>query len=402
MLSLMRIIARPLLMLVAPWTILLLSAMTPRFAPPAHAQLLAAIGVTTALPQPLQRALEPRDDFQPIPEPEPGDWLANHSETGQTFGQFTRSLPNRPGHHRSKLCLQPLGRFVESDGPSLDRLQRFAEAFFMMEVVIPPADWAQNRITSRRNPWSGQAQLLTGDIPNALEARLPKDAFALLGITMTDLYPDPSWNFVFGQALPLDRVGVYSFARYDPRFYGEAPTSDWSKLMLRRSSKVLAHEACHMFGIEHCVWFHCLMNGSNHLAESDARPLHLCPVDLRKLQWSIGFDVVGRYRRLLDFCRQEGLTTRRSGWTSGSVHRATRPERGEALNGTSALHSPSGGWKLCKTVEHRSWTFCGSRRVSGRLFDTWRFLATNRRKMGKRHAFDRGLVSSDRLLPCTA
>ena len=37
-------------------------------------------------------------------------------------------------------------------------------------------------------------------------------------------------------------------------------------LTLRRSCKVLAHEACHMFGIEHCVWFRCLMNGSNHLA----------------------------------------------------------------------------------------------------------------------------------------
>lgn len=55
-----------------------------------------------------------------------------------------------------------------------------------------------------------------------------------------------------------------------------------------------------MFGIEHCIWYRCLMNGSNHLAESDARPLHLCPVDLRKLQWSIGFDVAERYRRLLE------------------------------------------------------------------------------------------------------
>jgi len=62
-----------------------------------------------------------------------------------------------------------------------------------------------------------------------------------------------------------------------------------------------------MFGIEHCVWFRCLMNGSNHLAESDARPLHLCPVDLRKLQWSIGFDVVERYQRLLSFYREEGF-----------------------------------------------------------------------------------------------
>jgi archaemetzincin len=178
----------------------------------------------------------------------------------------------------------------------------------MMEVVVlPPSDWTQDHLTSRRNPWTGQTQLLTSDILNALEARLPKDGFALLGITMTDLYPDPSWNFVFGQASTRDRVGVYSFARYDPRFYGQAPSADSRMLMLRRSLKVLAHETCHMFGIEHCVWFRCLMNGSNHLAESDARPLHLCPVDLRKLQWSIGFEVVERYRRLRDFHRQTGF-----------------------------------------------------------------------------------------------
>ena len=62
-----------------------------------------------------------------------------------------------------------------------------------------------------------------------------------------------------------------------------------------------------MFGIEHCIWYLCLMNGSNHLAESDARPLHFCPVDLHKLQWSIGFDVVERYQRLRDFEAQAGL-----------------------------------------------------------------------------------------------
>ena len=62
-----------------------------------------------------------------------------------------------------------------------------------------------------------------------------------------------------------------------------------------------------MFGIQHCVWFRRLMNGSNHLAESDTRPLHVCPVDLRKLQWSIGVDVVERYRRLRDFHRQTGF-----------------------------------------------------------------------------------------------
>lgn len=43
------------------------------------------------------------------------------------------------------------------------------------------------------------------------------------------------------------------------------------------------------------------MNGSNHLEESDRRPLHLCPVDLRKLHYSIGLDINRRYRNLLEF-----------------------------------------------------------------------------------------------------
>jgi archaemetzincin len=51
------------------------------------------------------------------------------------------------------------------------------------------------------------------------------------------------------------------------------------------------------------------MNGSNHLAESDRRPLHLCPVDLRKLHWSLDFDIMDRYRRLLAFWREAGVDT---------------------------------------------------------------------------------------------
>lgn len=49
------------------------------------------------------------------------------------------------------------------------------------------------------------------------------------------------------------------------------------------------------------------MNGSNHLQESDARPLPLCPVCLRKLQHAIGCDVSARYRRLLQFYRHNGF-----------------------------------------------------------------------------------------------
>lgn len=56
---------------------------------------------------------------------------------------------------------------------------------------------------------------------NFLKARVTADAFCVLAVSMEDLYPEPSWNFVFGQASLRERVGAYSFARYDPAFYGE-------------------------------------------------------------------------------------------------------------------------------------------------------------------------------------
>ena len=137
---------------------------------------------------------------------------------------------------------------------------------------------------------------------------------------MEDLYPEPSWNFVFGQASLNERVGVYSFARYDPAFYGELRGKDYPALLLRRSMKVLTHETGHMFGLTHCVYFNCVMNGSNHLQESDRRPLHLCPVCLRKLQFSLDFDVVKRYEALAQFERQAGLEDE-AGWVDRRLER---------------------------------------------------------------------------------
>jgi len=43
------------------------------------------------------------------------------------------------------------------------------------------------------------------------------------------------------------------------------------------------------------------------LDEIDPRPLSLCPVCLRKLHFSIGFDVVDRYQALSEFYRDVGF-----------------------------------------------------------------------------------------------
>ena len=278
------------------------------FEPPGPQKRLEAIGATNGLPAVLQRALALDDSFQPVPVPSPSDWLAVHREPGQTFDDFRRSQPNRPDTRRRIIYLQPLGDFRAQQSPSLEMLRQYAADFFQMEVkALAPISISASGVTSRTNSMTGRRQVLTGGVLHWLQGRLPGDAFCLLGITMEDLYPEPSWNFVFGQASLNERVGVYSFARYDPAFYGEPRGKDYPALLLRRSMKVLTHETGHMFGLTHCVYFNCVMNGSNHLQESDRRPLHLCPVCLRKLQFSVGIDVVKRYEALAQFDRQAGL-----------------------------------------------------------------------------------------------
>lgn len=279
-----------------------------RFRKPTQADIVSAIGNVKALPPSLQQALRPDAAFEPISAPRPGDWLAEHSEPGQTFEAYAASRPNRPDERRNVIYLQPLGPFFKDRSPDLGLLQDFAKTYFMLGVYILPAMEIDDlEVTSRINPFTGQRQILTRDVLTLLRRKLPADALCGLAITMEDLYPDPSWNFVFGQASLRKRVGVFSFARYDPIFYGESRRKKSSRLLLRRSLKVLAHETCHMFSLAHCIYFKCVMNGSNHLAESDARPLRVCPVCLRKLQHAIGFDVLTRYRRLLHFYRNAAL-----------------------------------------------------------------------------------------------
>ena len=70
---------------------------------------------------------------------------------------------------------------------------------------------------------------------------------------------------------------------------------------------MLAHEVGHIFGLAHCIYYKCAMNGSNSLEESDRRPLHLCPICLKKLQWNREFDIIRRYERLKEFFENQNI-----------------------------------------------------------------------------------------------
>ena len=149
--------------------------------------------------------------------------------------------------------------------------------------------------------------------------KLPQDAVVFLGITMEDLYAG-ELNYVLGFGSFENRSGVYSLARYYPEFWNESPTESTKLLTLRRSLKVLNHETSHVFGLKHCIFYDCTMNGSNSLEETDRSSIHECPVCHEKLLWNVRFDPQKRFRSLREFYTKVGLLDEAAWLSKRSEH----------------------------------------------------------------------------------
>jgi archaemetzincin len=259
----------------------------------------------------LEFAVTDDADFPKLPEkPEPGDWLDRFKEEGQTFEDYVAASPRRPTEERNKIIIQPIGEFTEREKKMLELLREYCSIVFACETTLADAEKMPADAPHREREWNGRkyTQYRTGYLLDRfLRPRLPKDALCMLGVTMADLYPDDSWNYVFGQASLRERVGVYSLVRFFAQFWNEEDTEERQTRALLRSLKTLAHEVGHMFTINHCIAYQCLMNGANSLNEQDGRPIHECPVCLKKLQWNTGFDVVARYEKLQAFYATNGL-----------------------------------------------------------------------------------------------
>ena len=276
----------------------------------------------------LERAMDRlRPLHRKLGKPKPGEWLYHHKEPGQTFRQYLRSRPVVPTAARQVIYIQPLGTFTKSQRKIVDLTADFLGRYFnvpvkvrkdLPESVVPPE-------ARRTHPTWGDKQILTGYVlGKLLRPRLPKDAFACIALTASDLWAGPGWNFVFGQASLRQRVGVWSMYRFgDPDGGGEA----FRKCLLR-TIRTAAHEVGHMCSMYHCTAYACGMCGSNSLAEADRRPLALCPECMAKVCWATGADPVERYRKLAEFCKTHGLEAEEEFYErSGEALGATAGER---------------------------------------------------------------------------
>ena len=241
---------------------------------------------------------------QKLGKPGPGDWLSHHAERGQTFDQYLRSRAVLARGKRDTIYIQPLGEMDEVRRKIVDLTAEYMALYFGCPVKVRSPLSLKVIPQSARRRHGGNEQILTTHVlDEVLKPRLPKDAAAFLAFTATDLWPGKGWNFVFGQASLRERVGVWSIARNGDPTAGEKAF----RLCLLRTIKTATHETGHMFSMPHCIAFECNQCGSNSRAESDRRPLALCPECMAKVCWGSRKNPRERYLALAEFCKQQGL-----------------------------------------------------------------------------------------------
>lgn len=282
-----------------------------KWSPPQDVDRIQALGPDC--PSQLERIL--LECFQPLPKPKGGDWLAKGEpgdeqgdRRGQTLTQFCRPGPHRnfPSKHCSTIYLVPVG--AVDGAPPAEVLAECLHAHFGLEVKTAKrlAKKEMAAVEYRMDNQGFGLQLETSTVHDVLsKCRKPRDAWATVGYTMYDLCNTASgFGFLFGEACSDKCTGIFSFARF-------TDTGISQSQFLRRCCMVLAHEVTHLFGIKHCIFAKCLMNGSNHLDESESRPFAICPVDLRKILDSLkptgGLCLEQRELNILAFFVKYGL-----------------------------------------------------------------------------------------------
>jgi archaemetzincin len=229
--------------------------------------------------------------------PQEGDWLSSHKEKGESFENYVRKWPKTASSDRHKLYLVKLSSFTATQQIIFNKTFQYLALFYNTEIDSFTLNIDYNSIPEQyfRKNETEEIQVLTDFfLKDKLIKALPKDAWGMIGCTAVDIFPDPKWNFVFGQASLSQRVGVWSMRRLgDPEKY---PDTEDKAFM--RNLKVASHETGHILSMKHCVYYDCLMNGSAHILESDAKPPYLCPVCLGKADWNRDFNIQNRFDTL--------------------------------------------------------------------------------------------------------
>lgn len=254
--------------------------------------------------------------FKRMAPPKAGEWLHRFAERGQTFDDYKKQCSNKRRPGRETIQIRPLGPLGPRAKGAIEPIRKFTEAFFGLTVkVLDERELPKKAYVQKRRQYD------EGPIMQDLKKEVPDDALVYCALADKDLFSE-GLNYVFGVGSLEDRVGVYSLVRFHE---GEKTKET---IYRRRAFQLVAHELGHILSIEHCIYYDCVMNGSNSLEESDDAPCHLCPVCQEKLLWNTGGDAKKRHEALAKVYEAEGLEAETK-WTRERLGVATKPEGGE-------------------------------------------------------------------------
>jgi archaemetzincin len=249
------------------------------------------------------------EHFQFLPKPLKDEWLAENKELGQTFSRFLSST--KISTQNAQIVFVPIeieeqNQIKHIPNQILIGLVEFLSIFY--NIPVKQADTLsiiRKYKKEFRQSYYGE-QFNASKLISILKSYRKKDEF-MIGVTMFDIActDEKDNNFVFGLGDSEDKACICSLARYNPPFINESKLQDsW---LLKGAFSLITHELGHVFGLEHCIYYRCLMNGANSLEEDEKIPLYLCPVCLNKLNVLFNFDIKERYGKLLDFFEKYNL-----------------------------------------------------------------------------------------------
>jgi archaemetzincin len=248
--------------------------------------------------------------------PKPGEWIFEHKESGQTLQQYCSRYEYSADNRELGIILMGSSHFSQGQRKLFEITLDYLAVLYQCKIKIITSIEGEDKVnelipaTARRvHPSWGNKQYLAPFILEWLITEKMKlnnpNCFGVMAFVTFDLYPSEHWNFVFGRGSPQNKVGVWSINRFD------SPDDNF-KSCLRRTMAVASHELAHVIGLHHCIYYDCLMNGSNSGEESERRPLNLCPVCLDKLLHFLSItyrdenrdDVIQFVDKIYNFVRQ--------------------------------------------------------------------------------------------------
>ncbi|KAF2009138.1 hypothetical protein BU24DRAFT_428660 [Aaosphaeria arxii CBS 175.79] len=212
-----------------------------------------------------------------------------------------------------------------------------------------------------------RAQLNLNDMLDAAIDILPDDAYAIILLVDHDIYEDEDDDYCCGRAYGGSRICVVQSARYNPlidnrekiqhdhlwpmshckqyvdelcaeedvlpipakadsriewgairkavqaaeKISRPSSAEELQALWFSRVARTAVHELGHCFGMAHCVYYACNMQGTASMKEDGRQPPYFCPVCLTKVSFAVAVELQagGEHQRLAYIkARNEKLT----------------------------------------------------------------------------------------------